>query len=284
MEPEPKQICMTIYRAMTITPRLIPAVACLLLLGGCFERHRSTDSLCQAQPQLCADTNLNDGQCRFQRTQLIWQRYDVLQNPVDEEKFKELKFTYAYQKCLEYAARIEPTELKERKTLRTRALIHSYEHIRRLSEELADATDPEIIYYRWSQGDKRALRQFLQLEGTPALETPAMQLALATFYTEVDKEKTMALLTHALELYTGEQPIQPEIIQTLATLSHQTESTTDAYLWAKVGTELGASVASQDKLNTFYPMADQQRRQLDEKALKVAKSIRQGEFRAEMLH
>ncbi|UTV26891.1 DUF2989 domain-containing protein [Photobacterium atrarenae] len=275
---------MMINRALTTTHRLFLSVACLTLLGGCFERHRSTESLCQDHPEICANTNLNDGQCRLQRTQLIWQRYDVLQNPADEEKFKELKFTYAYQKCLEYAARIEPTELKERKSLRTRALIHSYEEIRRLSEELADSADPQIIYYRWSQGDKRALRQFLQLEGTPALETPELQLALATFYTEVDKEKTIQLLKHALELYTGEQPIQPEIIQTLATLSHQNKSTDDAYLWAKIGTELGASVASQDKLNSFYPMANAHRQQLDEKALRIAKSIRRGEFSADMVH
>ncbi|UXI02890.1 DUF2989 domain-containing protein [Photobacterium sp. TY1-4] len=270
-------------RVLTTTQRLYLSVACLTLLGGCFDRHRSTDSLCQDHPEICANTNLNDGQCRLQRTQLIWQRYDVLQNPTDEEQFKELKFTYAYQKCLEYAARIEPTELKERKTMRTRALIHSYEDIRRLSEALADSTDPQIIYYRWSQGDKRALRQFLQLEGTPALETPELQLALATFYTEVDKEKTIQLLKHALELHTGEQPIQPEIIQSLATLSHQTESATEAYLWAKIGTDLGASVASQEKLNNFYPMTDEERQRLDEKALQVAKSIRRGKFRAELV-
>ena len=134
-------------------------LASLVLLSGCFERHRSTDSLCQAEPQLCADTNLNDGQCRLQRVNLIWQRYDVLKNPTDKEKFKELKYTYDYQKCLEYAARIEPTELKERKTLRTQAMLSAYASIKRLNEELAQSNDPEILYFRWSQGDQDALRK-----------------------------------------------------------------------------------------------------------------------------
>lgn len=267
------------------TLKVLPlAAVCLTLLSGCFERHRSTDSLCQNYPEICANTNLNDGQCRLQRTNLIWQRYDVLKNPVAEEKFKELKFTYAYQKCLEYAARIEPTELKERKTQRTRALIKSYESIRTLSEELARSNDPEIIYYRWSQGDKNALRQFLLLEGSPALETPDLQLALATYYTDKDKEKTIQLLKHALELYERGQDIKPEIIQSLATLSHQTESITNAYLWARVGTELGASVVSQEKLISYYPMPDEQRQQLDVKAKRISMALEQGKFNARMLN
>ncbi|PSW21032.1 DUF2989 domain-containing protein [Photobacterium sanctipauli] len=255
----------------------------LLLLSGCFERHRSTDSLCEANPQLCADTNLNDGQCRLQRTTLIWKRYDVLKNPTDAEKFKELKFTYDYQKCLEYAARIEPTELKERKTNRTRALLSAYDSIKRLNQELADSTDPEIIYYRWSQGDKRALRQFLMLEGTPALETPDMQLALATFYTTNDKEKTVGLLKHALELYNKGEKVKPEIIQSLATIAHQSGDTELAYLWSMIGNELEMQIGSRDKLIAFYPMADQKREAIDQRAGDLAEAIARGKFRASMV-
>lgn len=275
---------MSIARRSTTLMKLSLAAASLTLLSGCLERHRSTDSLCEKYPEICENTNLNDGQCRLQRTNLIWQRYDVLKNPVAEEKFKELKFTYDYQKCLEYAARIEPTELKERKTLRTRALINSYKSIRRLSEELAKSDDPEIIYYRWSQGEKGALRQFLQLEGTSALETPEMQLALATYYTDKDKAKTIQLLKHALELYERGQTIKPEIIQSLATLSHQTKSITNAYLWARVGTELGASVVSQEKLVSFYPMPDDERQAIDLKAQQISTALEKGNFRASMVN
>ncbi|ELR63690.1 hypothetical protein C942_03359 [Photobacterium marinum] len=259
----------------------LPAL-CLTLLSGCYERHRSTDSLCESYPQICADTNLNDGQCRLQRTKLIWQRYDVLKDPTDIEKFKELKFTYEYQKCLEFAARIEPTELKERKTNRTNALLASYKNIDRLNTELAYSTDPEIIYYRLTQGDKSALRQFLLLEGKPEMETPELQLALATFYTDKDKEKTIRLLKHALELYQKGQTIKPEIIQSLATLSHQNKSTDKAYLWAKVGSELGMPVASQKKLISFYPMPEEQRQQLDTQAKKISEAIQDGRFKARM--
>ncbi|WP_299013565.1 DUF2989 domain-containing protein [uncultured Photobacterium sp.] len=260
---------------------LLPAI-CLTLLNGCYEQHSSTESLCESYPQICAETNLNDGQCRLQRTKLIWQRYDVLKNPADIEKYKELKFTYEYQKCLDYAARIEPTNLKERKNNRAKALIASYRSIDRLNKELAHSTDPEIIYYRLTQGDKSALRQFLQLEGKPALETPELQLALATFYTDKDKEKTIQLLKHALELYEKGQGIKPEIIQSLATLSHQTKSIDSAYLWARVGSEFGIPVASQEKLVTYYPMPEEKRSLLNDKAEKISKAIQKGNFKARM--
>ncbi|MGF1686262.1 DUF2989 domain-containing protein [Photobacterium japonica] len=250
----------------------------LVPLTGCFERHRTTDQLCEAYPELCADTNLNDGQCRIQRANVIWQRYDVMQTPTDQEKFKELKFTSVYQHCLEYAARIEPTELKERKTHRNRALLNTYTSIKRLNDELATSTDPEIIYYRWSQGDQDALRQFLRLEGTPALETPDLQLALATFYIAKDRTKTQTLLLRALSLYDANQTVKPEIIQTLATLSHQQGSPHHAYLWSMTGIALNMPIASQEKLAFLYPMDEAQRAALTAQAIRIAEMIRQGEF------
>ncbi|MGF1683352.1 DUF2989 domain-containing protein [Photobacterium minamisatsumaniensis] len=269
--------------SFTTIAKVIVTVISLFVLSGCDFKHRSTDSLCNSNPQLCADTNLNDGQCRLQRTSLIWQRYDVLKNPIDAEKFKELKFTYDYQKCLEYAARIEPTELKERKTNRTRALLRAYDSIKRLNLELADSSDPDIIYYRWSQGDRKALQQFLKLEGTPALETPEMQLALATFYTDKDKAKTMVLLQRALTLYDKNQKVKPEIIQSLATISHQDGNIDHAYLWAMIGSELKIPVSSREKLIAFYPMADQQRETLDRRAKQIAKAINRGEYKIDMV-
>lgn len=253
------------------------------LLSGCYERHRTTDSLCETYPALCAELNVNDGQCRIQRTNLIWQRFNVQKNLTDAEKFKELQFTYDYQKCLEYAARIEPTELKERKSIRMNALIHSYDSIKRLNEELSTSPDPDIIYYRWSQGDKNALREFLLLEGTPKLETPTMQLALATYYTYKDKDKTLVLLKHALELYKKGDKIQPEIIQSLATISHQEGFSQNAYIWATVGSHFNLPVANREKLAALYPMADSQRETLDNSANKITNALRKGEFTADMM-
>ncbi|MEZ8740824.1 DUF2989 domain-containing protein [Photobacterium swingsii] len=260
--------------------KLLTVLSCALLLSGCFERHRSTDSLCESYPEICANLNVNDGQCRLQRANLIWKRYDVLKNPIDSEKFKELKFTHNYQMCLEYAARIEPTELKERKTNRMKALIHSYDSIDRLNKELAESIDPEIIYYRWSQGDKRAMRQFLKLEGKPALETPDLQLALATYYSGKDQTKTLTILLHALSLYEKGDIVKPEIIQSLATIYHQQKNNTHAYLWSIVGAEFDMPVASKEKLASFYPMTDNKREHIEQQAETIIKALKQGRFTA----
>ncbi|MGF1757426.1 DUF2989 domain-containing protein [Photobacterium sagamiensis] len=255
----------------------------VIALSGCYERHRTTDSLCEAYPSLCAELNVNDGQCKIQRTNLIWQRYNVLKSSADTAKFKELKLTYKYQICLEYAARIEPTELKERKSRRMSALIHSYDSIKRLNQELASSEDPKIIYYRWSQGDKKALRQFLLLEGSAKLETPELQLALATYYTGKDKEKTLQILSHALELYKENQPIKPEIILSLATISHQQGLAHHAYIWATVGGEFNLPVVKPETLAALYPMEDAEREALNIQAKKITKALEKGEFTADMV-
>ena len=171
-----------------------------LLLSGCFDSYRTTERLCDNNPNLCQSLNLNDSQCRIQRTSLILQRHTTLQTPTDQQKFKELKATKEYQFCLEYAARIEPTKLKQRKTNRMQALYHSYESIERLNFQLLSSQDPSIIYYRWSQGDQTALLQFLALEGDPKLESPELQLALASYYIRKDKTKTLDILHHSLSL------------------------------------------------------------------------------------
>ncbi|MGF1691874.1 DUF2989 domain-containing protein [Photobacterium kagoshimensis] len=279
-----KTMTASVKQKSTAKFKLLTVLGCTLLLSGCFERHRSTDSLCESYPDICAQLNVNDGQCRLQRASLIWKRYDVLKNPIDSEKFKELKFTHNYQMCLEYAARIEPTELKERKTNRMQALIHSYDSIDRLNKELEASIDPEIIYYRWSQGDKQAMRQFLRLEGKPALETPELQLALATYYNGKDQEKTLRILLHALSLYKKGDTVKPEIIQTLATIYHQQKNNEQAYLWSIVGAEFNMPVASKDKLASFYPMAGEKRDGLEQQAEAVIKALKQGRFIAALSH
>ncbi|KLV03903.1 hypothetical protein ABT56_16860 [Photobacterium aquae] len=267
---------------MNRTALYITTILATATLTGCFDRPRTTESLCEKHPEICQDTNLRDSQCRLPRTHLIWQRYDVLNTPSDLEKFKELKLTYDYQECLEYAALIEPREEKERKSRRTQALINAYTAIERLLQELSDSTEPEILYFRWGQGDHKALDQFLSKEGLPEMETPEIQFALASIYSAKDQDKTIRLLNHALELYSPDQPIKQEIIQSLATHAHQRGQSQQAFLWGRVGIELGMAVSSTEKLNAFYPMDDALRMHLEKQAVEIAKAIKQGRYREDM--
>lgn len=266
------------------TKRFITTISMSLLLTGCFERHRTTDSLCESYPELCAQLNVNDGQCRIQRTGLIWQRYDVLKNPTDQEKFKELEATQKYIFCLEYAARIEPTELKDRKTIRMNALYDSYNNITRLNKELSLSTDPEIIYYRWSQGDEQAQQQFLALEGKKELETPDLQLALASYYISKDKDKTYQLLHHALSLYKKNETVNQDIIKSLATLSQQQKKLKEAYIWVLIANDMNMPVAEAKNVASLFLLTEDEQKVLNKKAVNILDNLQNGNYEQKMIN
>nr|WP_159063683.1 DUF2989 domain-containing protein [Thaumasiovibrio occultus] len=248
-------------------------------LAGCFDTHRSTDSLCSANPQLCANLNNDDGQCRLPRTELIWQRYEVSKAATDDNLFKELEMTIEYETCLALAAGIEPTDLKERKAARTDALIYAGDRIEALTEQLRTSQEPEILYFLWTNGDDRAGQRFLAMEGTAALDTPSMQLALASYYSSRSIEKTLNIVERGLELTVGESNFEPELVLTMATLQHQMSQPQQAYVWAKVGQAYELPVANSARLKIIYPMDDASYQQLDATAEKILQDLQNGRYR-----
>ncbi|EOD77960.1 hypothetical protein RN22_01500 [Grimontia sp. AD028] len=263
----------------TITP---------LLLAGCFESNRSTAQLCENYPQICNKLNVQDGQCRHERTDLIWKRYDVVKKESDLNKFDELLLTKKYAKCMELAAQIETTTLKSKKTLRTEALFHAYDAIDKLEQQLKSSYQPSIIYYRWTQGDNEALEQFLKLEETEYLNTPELQLGLATYYVDKDKEHTIKLLLKALSYYDGRagetrEKAIPDVVKSLATANHSIGKLDEAYLWALVGGELGLPIAKEAQLKLLYPMADSRRATIADIAKDIASEIEDGDFEKGLL-
>ncbi|WP_325893404.1 DUF2989 domain-containing protein [Grimontia sp. NTOU-MAR1] len=263
--------------------KLAVAAIPTLFIAGCFESNRSTAQLCENYPQICQKLNVSDGQCRHERTDLIWKRYDVVKKGSDLNKFDELLLTKKYAKCMELAAQIETTTLKEKKTLRTEVLFHAYDTIEKLEQKLKSSYQPSIIYYRWTQGDNEALEQFLKLEETEYLNTPELQLGLATYYVDKDKEHTIKLLVKSLTLYDGragetKDKAIPEVIKSLATANHSIGKLDDAYLWALVGGELGLPIAKKAQLKLLYPMTDSRRETIADIAKDIALEIEDGDF------
>ncbi len=259
-----------------------------LLITGCFESNRSTAQLCENNPSICAKLNVQDGQCRHERTDLIWKRFNVLKKPSDLNKFDELMLTKKYARCMELVAQIETTTLKAKKTLRTEALFHAFDSIERLELELKSSYQPSIIYYRWTQGDNEALEQFLKLEETEYLDTPELQLGLATYYVDKDKLHTIDLLQKSLMLYDGRagktrDKTVPEAIKSLATANHSLGNLDIAYLWALVGSEMDLPVAKQAQLKLLYPMEDARRDQISDIAGDIASAIEDGDFNSGLL-
>ncbi|OEE70100.1 hypothetical protein A1OO_04810 [Enterovibrio norvegicus FF-33] len=259
-----------------------------LLLAGCFESNRSTAQLCENYPQICNKLNTEDGQCRHERTDLIWLRFDVIKKPSDLNKFDELQLTKKYAKCMSLAAQIESTTLKSKKTLRTEALFHAYDTIDQLELELKSSYQPSIIYYRWTQGDQEALEQFLKLEETEYLDSPEMQLGLASYYVDKDKVHTINLLMKSLTLYDGRSSMTmektiPDVVKSLATANHSLGKLDEAYMWALVGSELGLAIAKEAQIKLLYPMIDERRALIADISDDIASSIESGNFDKSML-
>ncbi len=256
-----------------------------ILLSGCFEFGMSTSELCEKHPSLCTGLNNNDGQCRHQRTDLIWQRYDVMKEPTALHKFDELMLWQKYQKCIDLSAQIVTTKLKDRKRSRSEALIHSHNEIERLENELKRSSQPEVLFYFWGKGDQQAQQRFLELEGTRVMETPRLQLALATYYTHRDEKKTLRLLHHSLELYDGKKGktrnhVIPEVIRSIATSYNRLGDTLHAYLWTQIAAQFKLGVAESRQLSMMFPMDDETREKLDNLAEDIADDIDDGEYKA----
>jgi hypothetical protein len=74
----------------------------------------------------------------------------------------------------------------------------------------------------------------LALEDTLQLETPKLQLNLATYYVKRDKEKTLQLLYHSLELSNSDAPIDVEVFKSISTLFAEKKDFKKAYIWSKI--------------------------------------------------
>ena len=138
---------------MRIFKWLLAAVP--LALTGCFEGNKNTEQLCEANSELrCADLNMNDGQCRVARTDLIWHRFDVLKQPTEHNKIVEYGLVAEYKKCLELASQIETIDQTMLKQRRFSALMHSIEEEERIVKDLLGSMNlrPSI-----SCGHKRAI-------------------------------------------------------------------------------------------------------------------------------
>ncbi|MGL4192781.1 MAG: DUF2989 domain-containing protein [Vibrio sp.] len=268
---------------MNLTKPLL-LVASLTLLNGCFENRNNTEKLCTDNPNLrCEQLNLGDGQCRIPRTDLIWHRFEILKSPSDDKIIKEYQLVSTYQQCLELASQIQVIDQAKLKENRFNALINATQDQERIVAKLRQSNSPAALYFLWSQiGDNHARRAFLQLEGQPALETAEMQYALATFYTDRDKAKTVQLLHRSLELGNG-KPRNVEILQALASNYHALHNPKQAYVWAMVSKEFGVAVASAAEMKRLYPFNPQQFAELDRIANTITKALHNGSYKQSLI-
>lgn len=251
-----------------------------LTLTGCFETRKNTEQLCEGNPALqCQRLNMDDGQCRVPRTDLIWHRFEVIKNPTPKNHIIEYGLLAEYKKCLELASQILAIDQAELKQRRFNALINTGEDMEKKVALLSKFTTPETLYFLWTRiGDEDARRAFLQLEGTPQLDTAEMQYALATFYTSRDQQKTRQLLLRTLEL-TDRSNINNDVFKSLASIAYRLGLREEAYIWAMIASEFDVPIATEQELQLLYGFDEAKYEQLEEIADQLKDAIEGGDFK-----
>ena len=265
------------------TKKLILTIIPLTLITGCLEGRINTKKLCAENPELhCEKLNMNDGQCRLARTNLIWHKMETLKNPTIENKIEESRFVNEYQTCLELAAQIEPTKPGNKKEGRFNALLHTYDEQKRLLNEIRESDSPDALYFMWTKGDNVAKLKFLRLEGSGKLQTAHLQYALATYYIARNKEKTLVLLENALTLTEAGQ-LNSAVIEALASVNHSLGHRKHAYIWALVAKELKLPLVSDRNLAVLYQFDEEENEKLEKIAENITDAIKDGKYRKDML-
>ncbi|WP_104026982.1 DUF2989 domain-containing protein [Vibrio jasicida] len=256
-----------------------------LTLTGCFEGNVTTEELCQNNPKLrCEQLNMDDGQCRVPRTNLVWHRFELLKSPTEANQITEYALVAEYRKCLELASQITPIDQSALKRKRFDALVHSIDELERIVATLKGSDDPATLYFLWSQtGDDQARRQFLQMEGSPQLNNAEMQYALATFYTNRDQQKTLTLLHNSLSM-SDENNLNPAILKSLASINQGLGNKEQAYLWAMVAKRFDVPLANEQQLKRMFNFSKTEKyEQLDDLAKSISKSIEKGNYSPRMI-
>lgn len=203
----------------------------------------------------------------------------MLSAPTEANSVKDYYLLKEYRKCLELASQIQPIEQADLKARRFNALMFTINEQQRVTQSLGATTTPETLYFLWSEtGDHAASRRFLAMEGSPQLDTPELQYALATYYISRDKTKTYQLLNRSLELSQGVSSVTNDVIQALASVTQSLDQPEQSYLWAMVATEFDIPIASENELRLMFNLTDSNYERLQEQAEIVTKAIKNGDY------
>jgi len=210
----------------------IIVVACTLI-ASC-NKGPSFAELCDLHPEICQEFK-EDSWCKKERISVGFANLAHHEKPEDLQKFNQLISYEKYAKCMDHASKIEHIKFKEKQTMRVTNVAHARKRIKEISDATINSKHPNLLYYHWSRYlDNDALQEFLALEDGDQLETPSLQLNLATYYAKKDQEKTLDLLYHALELTKVNQPINTEIFKSIATIFADKNKHKQVYIWSKI--------------------------------------------------
>lgn len=205
----------------------------LILVVGCNKPPTFAD-LCANNPNICNEFK-EDSWCKQERISVGFANLEHKSTSGDIQKFNQLIAYENYAQCMGHASKIEHIKFKEKQTMRITNVVKAKQKIAEISEATKTSKHPSLLYFHWSRYlDKNALQEFLNLEKTNQLETPELQLNLATYYAKKDPKKTLDLLYHALELTSMNEPINNEVFKSIATIFADKKKHRQVYIWSKI--------------------------------------------------
>lgn len=250
----------------------------VFILSACSEGELTLRAVCEKEPGLCSDLN-DDSHCNLPRRDLIMQRFEEKHLPSDKNKYQLLVDFEKYSKCIELAAGIEHIKLKEKTSTRMVGYITSLKEIKRLSDDTISSDDPHLLYYHWSRNKSDShLQRFLQAEQNNQLETPELQMALVSYYSKRDREKSIQLLHHALELYPPNPKVDPEIYASLTSMFYKKKDYASSYHWALLAQQSGAFNVELQELKIYLEQAKLDHEKIKETAEQTLAQLQLGEF------
>lgn len=252
-------------------------VSLSLFLTAC-DSGLSVRKVCKETPQFCEDLN-TDSWCKDVRADIIINRYLEHQTPTDELRYKLMLDYETYSECVELASHIEHIKLKEKKTSRVDGYVTSQRELKRLSTATKDSMKPELLYWHWSRnGNEDAMTKFLSLKDSGQLETPELQFKMATYWSKIDRNRTIDILYHALSLYKPGADINPEILKALSTLFTKEEKLKHAYVWGRIAKDYGLSDIDLAPMKAVLSNQGINSDKLDDLADDFKSAIEAGEF------
>ncbi len=254
----------------------------LLLLAGCGEDDR-LHKICNNHPKLCEDL-ADDGTCRYDRTKVIRARYYLEQTGGDKQKYDLMKELEVYLRCIEHSTNIEYKNNKERKSPKVEGMLTAHQQLAQLDLETRSSDNPWLLLWHWTNNTNDvARRKFLALEGSPELEHPELQMALAGLYSRTHPDKAIDLMEHALTLYREGDTVNERLITSLSTLYMGQKRYDMAYLWGQVSESFqGANGVNTQRLAIYSPLGKEELAKLDERAQRIVEALKLGTYQRSM--
>ncbi|MDM5131529.1 DUF2989 domain-containing protein [Aeromonas piscicola] len=257
---------------------LLFGLCCGLTLTACNDDR--IHNICANHPTLCQDL-VDDGWCRYERTDVIRARYHLQEEGTDRRKYDLMRSLERYLKCAERSTNIEYKTAREQKSPRVEGMLAAGDQLAQLDAVTRNSQDPYLLLWHWTNNtNELARQQFMALEGQPVLEEPELQLALGGIHAKSEPQKAIALMHHALTLYREGDKVNSRILTSLSTLYMGQKEYGLAYLWGKVSESFqNTPEVSAKRFGLYHSLSKADQEAWDSQAATLVEQLKSGTYR-----